>query len=149
MMNFDHSYQKLLHQLATEISDFPDEQSLWKTTGQIKNAPGNLCLHLLGSMNYFIGTQLGDTGYVRNRELEFSSMGVPKSALLKQIEHTANTLHEILPHLTPQDYGKVYPLNTFGEDVTTVEVLVILYGHLNYHVGQINYMRRILYPIAL
>ena len=77
-----------LEKLKDEISSYDDEKNIWKTTGDINNSPGNLCLHICGNLQHFVGTVLGKTGYVRNRELEFSQKNVSKEGLLAETDIT-------------------------------------------------------------
>lgn len=142
------SLQKLLlrdlDSLAKEISLFPTEESLWLLQGDIKNTAGNLCLHLCGNLQHFIGTVLGQTGYVRNREAEFADKNVPKEKLLAEVEATKKAVSQTLAKLDVAALQKEYPIQVFGEPMTTEYFLIHLAGHLNYHKGQINYHRRIL-----
>ena len=66
-----------LDKLKTEITSFKDEKKIWEISGDIKNSAGNLCLHLCGNLQHFIGAVLGNSGYVRNRDAEFSRKNVP------------------------------------------------------------------------
>lgn len=61
-----------LQKLATEVSAFKYEENLWKTDIDIKNSAGNLSLHVCGNLQHFIGAVLGNSGYIRNRDAEFS-----------------------------------------------------------------------------
>lgn len=66
-------FQRDLDTLKKEIQSFREEGDLWRTTGSIKNPAGNLCLHLVGNLNNYIGKNIGGTGYVRDRDAEFVS----------------------------------------------------------------------------
>ncbi len=142
------SLQKLfsrdLDSLATEISLYPTEKSLWLLGGDIKNTAGNLCLHLCGNLQHFIGAVLGKSGYARNRDAEFADKHVPKEKLLAEIEATKKAVSETLRVLDASVLEKAYPIQVFGEPMTTEYFLIHLAGHLNYHKGQINYHRRLL-----
>ncbi len=130
--------------LAKEIDAYPSEDSLWVVKNDIKNSGGNLCLHLSGNLQHFVGTLLGKTNYVRNREAEFSSKNIPKEKLLADIEATKKAIIHTLSQLDESDLSKPYPVEVFGEPMTTEYFLIHLLGHLTYHRGQINYHRRIL-----
>lgn len=142
-----NSLHKLYHRdldlLAQEITAYPTEASLWVIDGDIKNSGGNLCLHLCGNLQHFIGTVLGKTNYVRNREAEFADKAIPKATLLKQIQDTKNAM-SILTQLDPLHLQETYPIQVFNEPMTTEYFLIHLLGHLTYHRGQINYHRRLL-----
>ncbi|MFP4846187.1 DinB family protein [Winogradskyella sp. PE311] len=133
-----------LNKLKEEISAYKNESNLWKTDGLVSNSSGNLVLHLIGNLNHFIGAGLGNTGYIRQRDLEFSVKDVQRSQLIEQIDKTINVLEETLKNLTVKDLKKEYKYRVFKEPTTTEYFLIHLIMHLAYHLGQINYHRRLL-----
>ena len=133
-----------LNQLKKEIESYQNEEAIWKIDKDILNSAGNLSLHLVGNINHFIGAILGNSGYVRNRELEFSLKNIPKAELILQIEKTIEVVHSSLDQLSEEDMNKEYPIEALGYPMTTEYFLIHLFGHLNYHLGQINYHRRLL-----
>jgi uncharacterized damage-inducible protein DinB len=132
-----------LEKLKTEISSFKDEKKIWEVSGDIKNSAGNLCLHLCGNLQHFIGAVLGNSGYVRNRDAEFSKKEVPISDLVAEIETTIQIVEKTLKEMKEDDLQKIYPVNVFGYEMTTEYLLTHMAAHLNYHLGQINYHRRL------
>jgi len=137
-------YLRDLEKLKTEITSFKDEKNMWEISGEVKNSAGNLCLHLCGNLQHFIGAILGNSGYVRNRDAEFSKKNVPLTELVKEIDETIKVIKLTLESLTDAELNKIYPSNIFGEGTTTFTFLIHLATHLNYHLGQINYHRRLL-----
>lgn len=140
-----------LEKLKTEISSFKDEKNLWKISGdthldggQVKNSAGNLCLHLCGNLQHFVGAVLGNSEYIRNRDAEFSQKNVPIRELVAEIELTSKVVKQTLESLTESSLNNIYPSNIFGEGTTTAGFLIHLAAHLNYHLGQINYHRRLI-----
>ncbi len=138
--------QRHLQQLKKDISAYNNEEDIWQKSGEITNTAGNLCLHLCGNLLHFIGAVLGNSGYIRDREAEFSSMNVPVNELLEQIDLTSKVIEQTLKDLDEARLSKEYPLQVFGEPMTTEFFLIHLTSHLGYHLGQINYHRRILAP---
>ncbi|MBL7746031.1 MAG: DinB family protein [Chitinophagaceae bacterium] len=132
-----------LAKLKTEIESYQDEGNLWLTDKAITNSAGNLCLHLIGNINAYIGTEIGRTGYVRQRELEFSLKNIPRQELLTRIEKTIRVVETALDKLSEEDMHKEYPILVFAEKTSIGYFLVHLTVHLGYHLGQINYHRRI------
>ena len=130
--------------LKTEISSFKDEKNIWKISGDIKNSAGNLGLHLCGNLQHFIGGVLGNSGYVRNRDAEFSKKNVPVKELVNKIELTTQVVANTLKELKEEELQRTFPINVFGQETTTGYFLTHLSTHLNYHLGQINYHRRLL-----
>ncbi|UEQ75161.1 DinB family protein [Chryseobacterium arthrosphaerae] len=137
-------YKRDLNKLKTEIEAYQKEENIWKTDKNISNSTGNLCLHLIGNLNHFIGAQLGNTGYIRHRELEFSLKDIPQAELTEKIEATATMIDTVLSQLSDEDLKKEYPLVVFEDKMTTGYFLIHLVAHLDYHLGQINYHRRLL-----
>lgn len=139
-------YARDLKKLKTEIESYRNETAMWKISGEIPNSGGNLALHLIGNLKSFIGANLGDSGYVRQRDLEFSQKNTPRAELLQMIDETADVVAATLDKLTTEQLEQVYPIVVFAdrtEPMTTLWFLVHLATHLNYHLGQINYHRRL------
>jgi uncharacterized damage-inducible protein DinB len=137
-------FERDLLKLKTEISSYRDESKLWQIEKSIINSAGNLCLHLIGNLNTYLGAEFGKTGYIRNRELEFSQKGVSKKELEERIEATAVVVKQSLNKLSDTDLLLDYPQIVLGQKVTTGLFLVHLATHLSYHLGQINYHRRLI-----
>ncbi|MCS3530159.1 DinB family protein [Chryseobacterium sp. JUb7] len=133
-----------LNKLKLEIESYQNEENLWKIDKNILNSAGNLALHLVGNISHFVGAILGNSGYVRNRELEFSLKNIPRTELIQQIEVTLESVILTFDKLSAEDMEKEYPLEPLGYTMTTEYFLIHLIGHLNYHLGQINYHRRLL-----
>ena len=133
-----------LNKLKTEIELYRNEQRMWYVEKQITNSAGTLCVHLIGSLNHFIGAQLGNSGYVRKRELEFLPDSVPRAELLKRLDETMQVVTQTFDNLTEAKLEEEYPQLLFDEKVTTSYLLTHVVSHLNYHLGQVNYHRRLL-----
>lgn len=139
-------YKRDLEKLKQEIILYKDESAIWTIAKGTTNSAGNLCLHLIGNLNTYIGAEIGNTGYVRNRELEFTLKNVPRTELIIKIDDTVNIINSALNILAEEDLQKEYPLLVFSEKMTTGYFLVHLAVHLGYHLGQINYHRRMQDP---
>ncbi len=133
-----------LNKLKAEVEAYQNEEALWKTDNNIANSAGNLCLHLIGNLNTYIGAQLGHSGYIRQRDLEFSLKDIARSEIMEQIEKTIDVINFSLDKLSEEDLKKDYPDKPLGYTMTTEYFMIHLIGHLNYHLGQINYHRRLL-----
>lgn len=133
-----------LKKLRKEIEQYNDEQTIWAVEAAIPNSAGNLCLHLVGNLNTYIGANLGNTGYIRHRELEFSLKNVPRQELLAKIDETICVVDVALAMVTDEQLAGTYPALVFAEHTTTEYMLVHLATHLAYHLGQVNYHRRLL-----
>lgn len=137
-------FNRDLNKLKTEIELYNNDINLWKVEKQIANSAGNLCLHLIGNLNTYIGGEIGKTNYVRHRELEFSLKDISKTELVKKIEETKIIVEYSLDKLTIQQLENEYPILVFENKTSTGHLLIHLATHLTYHLGQINYHRRLL-----
>lgn len=136
-------FVKDLTKLKEEISLYRDEQSLWLIDKEIANSAGNLCLHLVGNLKHFIGATMGNTGYVRNRDQEFALKNVPQKELVKMVDETIEAVSSTLSQVNDAQLEVEYPLLVFKEKTSTGYFLIHLSAHLGYHLGQINYHRRL------
>ncbi len=135
-------YDRPLQQLQKELDAYERESDLWVTAAGISNSGGNLITHLLGNLNHYIGHHLGNTGYVRQRPLEFSITDVPRAQLTQEIAATRQMLTQVIPAIP--DLDQVYPSEEINKQGSIRYVLFHLLNHLNYHIGQVNYHRRLL-----
>jgi len=140
--DFIDLYGRELDNLHKEIAAYSDESKLWEISGEIKNPPGNLCLHLLGNVNHFIGAILGKNGYVRERDKEFTLKGVPREKLLDDIRATRTMMVKVLSDISAEELKKDFPVELVGKH-STEYMLSFFLGHFMYHLGQINYHRRL------
>jgi hypothetical protein len=137
-------FERDLNRLIAEINLYQNEENIWRVEKNISNSAGNLTLHLIGNLNTYIGKEIGKTNYVRNRALEFSQKDIPKQDLIEKINDTIAVVKNSLASITNEDLNKEYPILVFSEMTTTEYLLVHLTTHLAYHLGQINYHRRLL-----
>lgn len=137
-------FERDLDRLKKEIELYSEEKNLWKTEKSIANSAGNLCLHLIGNLNHFIGGSLGNSGYIRERENEFSEKNVPRAQILEMLGRVRAMVNNVLNDLDEQDLAKTFPIKVWGDEIDTGYFLIHLSTHLNYHLGQINYHRRLL-----
>jgi hypothetical protein len=128
-------YERDLRKLIDEVNLFRKEEDLWKTRGTVKNSSGNLVLYLIGGLNYFVGTNLAHTGYVRNRDQEFANKGVPGKQLVAELDALVPMVRNTLSALTQEELDAEYPVVFDGAKNSTGYVLVSMLDHLNYHLG--------------
>jgi uncharacterized damage-inducible protein DinB len=137
-------FERDLNRLKKEIELYQDESNIWKVEKNIANSAGNLCLHLVGNLNTYIGKEIGRTNYVRNREQEFSLKNVPRTELLDKIDETIQMINQSFDKLKESTLQDEYPILVFEEKTSTEYLLIHLTTHLTYHLGQINYHRRLI-----
>ena len=132
-----------LQALAREIAAYPDERALWETPAGITNSGGTLAVHLAGNIRHYFGAKLGGTGYVRDRPAEFAARDVPRVTILAQIEEARAAVRAAAGRLTDERLDEDYPEVIAGVRVATEEFLVHLVSHFAYHLGQLDYHRRV------
>ncbi len=137
-------FERDIKKLIVEIELYKNEENIWRIENNISNSAGNLTLHLIGNLNTYIGKEIGKTSYIRNRELEFSDKNVSRNDLIEQLNNTLKVIKSALPSLSNEDLKTAYPILVFSEPTTTEFLLVHLTTHLAYHLGQINYHRRLI-----
>ena len=133
-----------LQSLKSQIAAYPDDESIWKTAPGISNSAGNLVLHLAGNLRHFFGATLGGTGYVRDREAEFASKGISRENLQREVQSAIDDLKATFDKMNAGQFEGAYPLPVMEKRVRAADFLVHLAVHLTYHLGQIDYHRRIL-----
>ena len=133
-----------IEKLKTEIELYKNPEKIWIIDKEILNSAGNLCLHLIGNLNHFIGATLGNTGYVRNRDEEFTIKNVPTDELINKIDTTLKIVNQTLNDLKEEQLKEDFPILFANNKITTGDMLINIVTHLNYHLGQINYHRRLL-----
>ncbi len=138
-------FERDLGTLKKELMAYEDESQLWLVDGAITNSAGNLVLHLCGNLKHFIGAVLGGSGYIRERDREFGDKNVSREAMAKSIDEAREIVLKTLDSLTDADLDKVYEVRVFNDKPITTHIFLLhLSGHLMYHLGQINYHRRLL-----
>ncbi|WP_316830851.1 DUF1572 family protein [Pedobacter aquatilis] len=137
-------FKRDLNRLKYEIELYKNEANIWIVDGDISNSAGNLCLHLIGNLNTYIGATLGGTDYIRNRPLEFSLKNIAQQELISRIEETIIVIEGSLEKVTQTEIEEEYPMLVLEQKTSTAFFLVHLATHLGYHLGQVNYHRRLL-----
>lgn len=136
-------FRRDLTQLVRQIAAFRTTSDLWIKPEGAGNSVGNLALHLNGNLREYIGRQLGNAAYIRYRDLEFEAMGDSIETLMGKIEPLPELICGIVSGLSSETLDSLYPENVLGIPLTTRQFLIHLLSHLNYHLGQIDAIRRI------
>ena len=131
-----------LRALRREVEAYPEDGTLWQAVPGIPNVAGTLVLHLTGNLQHYFGARLGSTGYIRNRAAEFARRDVPRSELLSQIEAARVAVKQAVTHIGEAELAADFPEPVGGSMVQTGEYLIHLATHFAYHLGQIDYHRR-------
>jgi len=137
-------FNRDLNRLINELESYSKEENLWIVDQQITNTAGNLALHLVGNLNTFIAGAIGKSGYIRKRDEEFSLKDVPRAELIQMINDTKEAVDKALSEMDPTLLNEEYPIAVFKDPLTYQFFLLHLSSHFTYHLGQINYHRRLL-----
>lgn len=135
-----------LRALAREVAAYPDDAAVWREVPGIANSGGTLVLHLAGNVRHFIGAVLGGSGFMRDRDAEFARRGVTRAELSREIESAIGEAERVFPTLTPERMAAEFPIEVGGRRVGTARWLSHLSSHFAYHLGQIDYHRRMVAP---
>ena len=137
-------FDRDLAKLSKQIEAFPNDEALWQTLPGVTNAAGNLALHIEGNLREYVGRQLGNVPYERKRDLEFSSKGLSRAELSTRLAELRRTIPSVIEGLSAEQMEMEYPEVVLGTPTSTQQFLIHLHGHLNWHLGQVDYLRRIL-----
>jgi uncharacterized damage-inducible protein DinB len=132
-----------LDAVRREIAAYAREEDLWKVPAGVQNSAGTLARHAAGNIQHFIGAQLGGTGYVRNRDAEFAAVTVPRRELEAELTRAMRSAGATLDALPDDRLAEPYPLEVGGVRPSTGMFLIHLATHLAYHLGQVDYHRRL------
>lgn len=135
-------FHRDLERLLQELRAFPDTASLWQTAPGVSNAAGTLALHLEGNLREYIGRQLGHIEYTRDRPLEFTARGVAQAELIARIEAVQASIPRVIAVMSDARLAEDFPEVMYGRRMSARLMLMHLATHLNYHLGQVDYLRR-------
>jgi Protein of unknown function (DUF664) len=136
----------LLRELAAlrrAVEAYPDDDAPWRLPPGLPNAGGTLALHVAGNLRHYVGAVLGGSGYLRDRDAEFARRGVPRAALVAELDAASEDVERTLRALPEAALAEPYPERFGGRAVATGDWLVHLASHLAYHLGQLDYHRRV------
>lgn len=130
--------------MRDELLAYDVEADIWRTPPGISNPTGTLALHVAGNLRHFIGAKLGATGYVRDRDAEFSARDVPRATIVDRLDVAAREVAMTLEALPSSRLEARMDLGFPGGQHPMVgDFLVHLVAHLAFHVGQAGYHRRL------
>jgi uncharacterized damage-inducible protein DinB len=133
-----------LEGFAREIRMFPDDAGVWQTVPGVANAAGNLALHVAGNTQYYIGTMLGGTGYVRNRDAEFARRSGARTEIIAELDAAIAVVRDVLPGISEERLEAEFPEPVMGMKLRTGLFLLHLCTHAAFHLGQAGYARRVI-----
>lgn len=137
-------FRRDLSRLIQEIEAFDDDSQLWTKIEGASNSAGNLALHLEGNLREYVGRQLGSVPYQRRRDEEFSGSGLTRADLVKRLEGARETVVRAISSIPDERLTESFPERVAGREWSTQQFIFHLLAHFNYHLGQVDYLRRFL-----
>jgi uncharacterized damage-inducible protein DinB len=132
-----------LRALERELQAYPSDEAVWAQPAGLPNSAGTLALHAAGNLEHFIGATLGASGYVRDRDAEFSRRGLTRLELIETLRRADAAVRQALSVLPADRLTQPYPLPVANRRQNTGEFLLHLSTHLAYHLGQVDFHRRV------
>ncbi|HEY7307925.1 MAG TPA: DinB family protein [Gemmataceae bacterium] len=133
-----------LEQLRDQVRTLAEplsEREFWTKPLDPGNSVGHLVLHLTGNLNYFVGAQLGGSGYVRDREREFTETQLPsKGDALQKLDDAVTMFRKVVSGLSAEQLAAAHPETRFG---VVMNALIHLLAHFALHRGQMSYIVRL------
>jgi uncharacterized damage-inducible protein DinB len=133
-----------LDAVRQEIAAYPDDESLWRVEPGISNSGGTLALHLAGNLRHFIGAALGESGFVRDRPTEFSTRGLSRDAVIAELADAQQQVATALMQVDLERLDDTLTEPVMNTRPTQMVFLLHLCTHLSYHLGQVDYHRRLI-----
>jgi len=137
-------FKRDLNRLIQELEALDSDSQLWEKTEGVSNSMGNLALHLEGNLREYVGRQLGDVPYQRHRDQEFSDSGLSRADLVRRLGEVRDIVVQTISRLSDQRLTEPFPERVLGREWSTQQFIFHLLAHFNYHLGQIDYLRRFL-----
>ena len=135
-------YEFVAAQLHKWVDPLSSEQ-FWRNPYPYGNSVGHLVLHLTGNLNYYVGARVAETGYVRDRNREFTDKHPPsKEEALRRFDSTIALVVSTIQKQKAEDWGKAYTADREPEAADRFQIFLRCAGHAYHHVGQIVYLSR-------
>ena len=129
---------KKLHQWVDPLSD----EQFWRNPYAYGNSVGHLVLHLTGNLSYYIGAQIAGSGYVRNRDREFTETSRPaKEDVLRAFDRAMQTVVETIRKQSESDWSAPYS-GERSKQKNRFAIMLNCAAHADHHVGQIIYLSK-------
>jgi len=132
-----------LRALRRELDAYPDDASVWAIPPGISNSCGTLVLHLAGNVRLYVGHVIGEVTYERDRPREFAARDLSRDELRRELDASIGAVERAMSRLTDDVLQREFPLAIGAVRVNTQEFLLHCAVHLGYHLGQVDYHRRL------
>jgi len=139
LSNYYEYVAKQVHKWVDPLS----QENFWRNPYSYGNSVGHLVLHLTGNLNYYIGARVAETGYIRNRDLEFTEpQKLPKEQVMQRFDATVAMVVATLHKQSPTDWMAAYSAERESEAKDRFTIFLRCAAHAYHHVGQIIYLSK-------
>jgi len=127
-----------VHELATPLSD----EQFWQKPFSFGNSFGHLVLHLTGNLKYYIGAEMAGTGYVRDRDREFTEADRPsKDEVMKRFDEAVAMVARTVRAQSEKDWALPYTAMREVDAGNRFNIFLRCASHLHHHLGQMTYLQ--------
>jgi len=103
------AYYEMVRESVHKWADDLTNEQLWRKPYPYGNSVGHLILHLTGNLNYYIGARVAGTGYVRDRDREFTEpKPIPREEVFAAFDRAIAMVVETIRKQRPEDWLKEY-----------------------------------------
>lgn len=133
-------YAWRVHALSEKLT----EEQFWARPYPYGNSVGHLTLHITGNLNYYIGARIAQTGYVRDREREFTEPAPPsKEEALRRLDEAVAMVVATLETQTAESWSNPYEATDAAPVVKDrFSIFLRCAAHFHHHIGQIIYLEK-------
>jgi uncharacterized damage-inducible protein DinB len=138
---FASHFENIAGKLHKWVDPLSNEQ-FWRNPYSYGNSVGHLVLHLTGNLSYYIGTQIAGTGYVRDRDREFTEAARPlKDDVLQNFDRTIRLVVETVRKQSAENWSAAYSAER-SKEKNRFAIILNCATHADHHLGQIIYLSR-------
>ena len=139
---FARRYEELAAKVNELSAPLSDEQ-FWTKPFAFGNSFGHLVLHLTGNLNYYIGAEIAGTGYVRDRDREFTEAARPtKKEVMRRFDDAVAIVLRTARAQMEADWAKAYTAMREEDVDNRFNIFLRCASHLHHHVGQMVYLQK-------
>jgi|ERR1700676_3729095 uncharacterized damage-inducible protein DinB len=132
--------------IATHVHKWVDpltQEQFWRNPFTYGNSVGHLILHMTGNLSYYIGAQVAETVYNRNRDREFTETENPaKAKVMRAFDQTIAMVVATIRKQKPEDWTAAYSAELEPEAAERFMIFLRCAGHAYHHVGQLIFLSK-------
>jgi uncharacterized damage-inducible protein DinB len=138
---FAGHFENISAKLHKWVDPVPNQQ-FWRNPYPYGNSIGHLVLHLTGNLSYYIGAQIAGSGYVRDRDREFTEAArANKDDVLRNFDRTIQLVVDTIRKQSPESWSSAYSAER-SKAKSRFAIVLSCAAHVDHHLGQIIYLSR-------